>query len=143
MNDAPEDTDYNLRLCRKRSIICAGEGPHRTVRRTSILSLWSSSKTFPLTFYPCVLNCVSDKTTASTEKHNASVFQSITLFVHWGMEAWFMFWMCKIWLLEKELLISTVFFFSGLACQSRCSKSSSVSIQKQWVQYSKQRSFNS
>ncbi|XP_067235770.1 interleukin-17 receptor E-like protein [Chanodichthys erythropterus] len=32
VNDAPEDTDYNLRLCRKRSVICAGEGPHRTIK---------------------------------------------------------------------------------------------------------------
>ncbi|CAM4734786.1 unnamed protein product [Leuciscus chuanchicus] len=32
VTNAPEDTDYNLRLCHKRSVICAGEGPHRTIK---------------------------------------------------------------------------------------------------------------
>nr|XP_002666936.2 putative interleukin-17 receptor E-like [Danio rerio] len=29
---APEDTEYNLRLCHKRNVICAGEGTHKTVK---------------------------------------------------------------------------------------------------------------
>ncbi|XP_039513960.1 putative interleukin-17 receptor E-like isoform X1 [Pimephales promelas] len=32
VTNAGEDTDYNLRLCHKRSVICAGEGPHRTIK---------------------------------------------------------------------------------------------------------------
>lgn len=32
VTDAPVDADYNLRLCHKRSVICAGEGTHKTVR---------------------------------------------------------------------------------------------------------------
>uniref|UniRef100_A0A672RVQ2 Putative interleukin-17 receptor E-like n=1 Tax=Sinocyclocheilus grahami TaxID=75366 RepID=A0A672RVQ2_SINGR len=32
VTDAPENTDYNLRLCHKRNVICAGEGAHRTIK---------------------------------------------------------------------------------------------------------------
>uniref|UniRef100_A0A672LCA1 Interleukin 17 receptor E-like n=1 Tax=Sinocyclocheilus grahami TaxID=75366 RepID=A0A672LCA1_SINGR len=32
VTDAPEDTDYNLRLCHKRNVICAGEGAHMKIK---------------------------------------------------------------------------------------------------------------
>ncbi|XP_057185785.1 putative interleukin-17 receptor E-like isoform X3 [Triplophysa rosa] len=32
VTDAPLNTDYNLRLCHKRSVICAGEGTHKTIK---------------------------------------------------------------------------------------------------------------
>ncbi|XP_055048393.2 interleukin-17 receptor E-like protein isoform X1 [Misgurnus anguillicaudatus] len=32
VKDAPEDTDYNLRLCHKRSVICAGDGTLKTIK---------------------------------------------------------------------------------------------------------------
>ncbi|XP_043083268.1 putative interleukin-17 receptor E-like [Puntigrus tetrazona] len=38
VNDAPEDTDYNLRLCHKRNIICAGEGAHRKIKPQQLQS---------------------------------------------------------------------------------------------------------
>ncbi|XP_051548492.1 putative interleukin-17 receptor E-like [Myxocyprinus asiaticus] len=33
---APEDTDYNLRLCHKRSAICAAEGTHKMIKPPNV-----------------------------------------------------------------------------------------------------------
>ncbi|XP_051978381.1 putative interleukin-17 receptor E-like isoform X2 [Xyrauchen texanus] len=33
---APEDTDYNLRLCHKRSAICTGEGTHKMIKPPNV-----------------------------------------------------------------------------------------------------------
>uniref|UniRef100_A0A8C2C3D1 Interleukin 17 receptor E-like n=1 Tax=Cyprinus carpio TaxID=7962 RepID=A0A8C2C3D1_CYPCA len=32
VTEAPENTDYNLRLCHKRNVICTGEGAQRTIK---------------------------------------------------------------------------------------------------------------
>lgn len=37
VKDAPKDTDYNLRLCHKRSVICADEGTLKTVSTYTFL----------------------------------------------------------------------------------------------------------
>lgn len=130
VTDVPEDTDYNLRLCRKRSVICAGEGPHRTVRGASTLPVpgrlfqWY----FTLVFW-MVFQIKSEHLQRSITLQYSKALPCLCI------EVWKLYLiMSEIWLFENSVDFHCV-FLSGLACQSRCTESSSVSIQKQWVKF--------
>ncbi|KAI2648313.1 hypothetical protein H4Q32_018380 [Labeo rohita] len=51
VTDAPEDTDYNLRLCHKRSVICTGEGAPRMIKAQHLQSSITLPYSKPL---PCL-----------------------------------------------------------------------------------------